>query len=69
MNNTFSEFLMEVAYHYNANFDLRFGQAAFNVLYALDEDLANSIRGTDLDPFHDDEKLPEFLERLRSEWK
>jgi hypothetical protein len=41
------------AKHHNPEW--RFGQAAFNVLHANFPDLANAIRGTEVDPFH----LPE----------
>lgn len=36
---------------------LRRGQALFNALYEQAPDLANTIRGTDLDPFYDDKKI------------
>lgn len=38
----------------------RAGQAAFNALYILTPRWAISIRGSDLDPFHRDERLPAF---------
>ena len=31
---------------------LRYGQALFNALHEVDPDLANDIRGGDLDPFY-----------------
>jgi hypothetical protein len=40
----------------------RRGQNYFNALNDLHHDLANQIRGTDLDPFYDDKKLASFLE-------
>jgi hypothetical protein len=68
MIDTFSEFLSHVSHTYMKEYEWRFGQTCFNVLYELDEDLANCIRGTDIDPFYDDVKVPEFLKRLRDEW-
>ena len=68
MNTKFSDYLLEVSYSYVRQFELRYGQTCFNVLYLLDPDLADSIRGTDLDPFHNDNRVPEFLKRLRDEW-
>lgn len=68
MSETFSHFLMEVAHVYHASLDYRFGQTCYNVLFNLDPDLATSITGTPIDPFHDDEKVPEFLKRVRDEW-
>lgn len=38
----------------------RKGQAAFNALYSLAPGWADSIRGGKLDPFHRDDRLPEF---------
>lgn len=40
--------------------DERIGQAAFNVLNELDPDLADMIRGSLVDPFYKDSRLPEF---------
>lgn len=34
----------------------RLGQAIFNLLYDYDKDLANEIRGTELDMFHMNDK-------------
>lgn len=45
--------------------DWRQGQAAFNALYKIRPDLADSIRGHfQLDPFHRDERLPAFFDWL-----
>lgn len=40
------------------------GQAAFNQLARERGDLADELRGGNLDPFHDDERLPAFLDHL-----
>ena len=50
----------EAAAVYVKTYGWREGQAAFNALHEIDPDLANEIRGTRLDPFHQDGKLPEF---------
>ena len=42
----------------------RIGQALFNGLYAVRPDIADAIRGSDTDPFHDDSRLPAFLAEL-----
>jgi hypothetical protein len=68
MSETFSHFLTEVAYVYHASLEFRFGQTCFNVLYKLNPDLATSLTGTDVDPYYDDDKVPEFLKRVRDEW-
>ena len=36
----------------------------FNALYALEPELANSIRGGELDPFYDDGRVTKFLDWL-----
>jgi hypothetical protein len=50
------------------NRDWREGQRAFNVLHLMRPDLSEQIRATPLDPFHRDERLPEFLEWLKENW-
>lgn len=43
---------------------LRAGQALFNALLLVRPDLAEEIRGTDLDPFYDNKKIKKCLEWL-----
>lgn len=47
----------------------RRGQAAFNQLLATKPELAELVRGTKEDPFHDDERLTLFEAWLRDAWK
>jgi hypothetical protein len=42
----------------------RLGQAMFNALYELDPEAANRIRGTLVDPFHNNANIPNFLSTL-----
>jgi hypothetical protein len=44
--------------------ELRLGQIAFNELYATEPTIANLIRGSEFDPFYDDEKLEAFYEKV-----
>lgn len=46
----------------------RDGQTYFNVLYAGRPDLADAVRGTDLDPFHRDDRVPAFLRWVARNW-
>lgn len=39
----------------------RKGQALFNALHNLVPEVANSLRGTENDPFHNDAKIPDAL--------
>lgn len=43
------------------------GQTYFNILFQEHDEFARQIIGTDLDPFFDDNRLPEFLARVRDE--
>lgn len=47
--------------------DWRVGQAYLNVLFDLDADLARRATGSPIDPFHQDDKLPEFFLWLHKE--
>ncbi len=42
----------------------RKGQAYFNALYETNIELAESIVGTDIDPFYDDAKVVPFLNKV-----
>lgn len=49
----------------------REGQTYFNVLYydGFDPEFANSIRGSDLDPFHRDIVISSFLDAVIDRWE
>lgn len=40
----------------------RRGQVAFELAYEINSDLADSVRGTELDPFYIDARLDDFAE-------
>lgn len=42
----------------------RLGQWAFNLLYEGYPEIANYIRGGEADPFHDDSRMPLFLQAI-----
>ena len=42
----------------------RKGQSFFNALYELHPEVADKIRGTDLDPFHHDDRIPLLINYL-----
>lgn len=54
-------FLTAVDEAHRANPEWRYGQAAFNVLERLEPELAEEVRGTVLDPFHQTGRVPEFM--------
>jgi len=43
---------------------MRKGQFLFNKLYEIDPVLANEIRGSDTDPFYDDNKIMSFKDKV-----
>lgn len=44
--------------------DWRRGQTAFNVVYQYEPNIANRIRATAADPFHNEARLPLFWQRV-----
>jgi hypothetical protein len=46
----------------------RRGQYAFNLLFQVRPDIANEFRATELDPFHRDHKLPDWLNAVEAAW-
>lgn len=64
---TFQEFDRQVVRYLNANLDMRYGQAVYNVLHAVDQDAARAINGTHLDPYYDDTIVPKTYEWLLSQ--
>jgi len=46
----------------------RVGQWMFNVLHEMRPELANAVRGGDLDPFYDDAKIDNFLNWVSKNW-
>lgn len=58
---TIQEYIDWCAEWGNRHPDLRIGQHMFNTLEARHADIAAYIRGTYVDPFYDDKRIPEFL--------
>lgn len=65
---TFPEYLVEVAAYQTSHPSWRRGQRHFNVLCMHRTDISETIRGTLLDPFYQDARIPTFLEAVRSRW-
>lgn len=57
-----AEYLTAVAT--NSGDSYRRGQKMFNVLWEMEPEIANEIRGTDVDPFNDDSKIGDFLKEI-----
>ena len=47
---------------------IRVGQHYFNTLWKIRPDIANEIRGTMNDPFHNDKKLGQFILQVAELW-
>ena len=48
--------------------DWRLGQAYFNVLTEARPELAEKVRGSMVDPFHDDSRIGDFLVFISDHW-
>ena len=46
----------------------RSGQALFNLLARIRPDISEMLRGSDMDPFHRDERLPDFYDFVARHW-
>lgn len=46
----------------------RLGQAYFNVLHRVREDLSGMVRASIADPFHQDNRIPTFLKFIKENW-
>lgn len=44
---------------------IRKGQSYFNEAYNMNPKLVDQIRGTDIDPFYVDKRVPKFIEFLK----
>lgn len=65
---TFTEYCVKVGYYMANHPSVRQGQAFFNVLHEERPDLADEIMRVKLDPFHNEEVLPQFLEYVEENW-
>lgn len=54
--------------HTRDELDLRLGQKLFNALWNYRADVADKIRGSIIDPFNNDDKIPAFLEKVDELW-
>ena len=65
---TYTEFLSAVRTLRAGNPDWRQGQTYFNALHRVRPDLAEKVRGSELDPFHSDDRIPGFLTFVSNRW-
>ena len=47
----------------------RKGQATFNSVCEIDEEIANKLRGTDKDCFYNDSKVSDFMKEVWDKWE
>jgi hypothetical protein len=57
---TFEELSIQLEEYVRSHSSQRTGQAYFNALSSIRPDLANEVRCTPADPFHNDDNLPNF---------
>lgn len=55
------DFFFELPHYKSNRPEQRNGQAMFNLLNTIAPDVAESVRGTENDPFYGDEKIGDFL--------
>jgi hypothetical protein len=65
---SYQEYVTAVTAASDAHPSWRLGQAYFNVLADANPALADSIRGSDLDPFYNDDVLPALVVWLQGSW-
>jgi hypothetical protein len=67
---TFNDYLHAVASYMDhpATQNWRAGQCAFNLLVRVRGDIAELVRGSDMDPFHRDANLPAFYDFVARHW-
>lgn len=58
---TYEELILHAVRYHAEHPEQRIGQACFNAVHEVEPEVANLVRGTTLDPFYRDERLPEFL--------
>lgn len=68
VNLTFPEYLAEYVLTAVTHPRWRNGQAAFNALHQIRPDIAEKVRGSSFDPFHQEQALQEFWTFVESEW-
>lgn len=54
--------------HTRDELDLRLGQVLFNMLGAYNVEVQDKIRGSIVDPFHNDDNVSAFLEKVDELW-
>ncbi len=65
---SYGKYLSECGRIYKQQSSWRKGQTYFNVLVQVRPDLSERIRTSHLDPFYLDERIPEFLEWICTNW-
>lgn len=63
----YKEFCERLAWFHISRPCKRLGQAAFNFLHDINPEVANSVRGTAVDCFYNDDLLPNFFEAIKPE--
>lgn len=54
--------------HDEAHPHLRWGQTYSSLLNKYVPNLALTVLNTDIDPYYDDRKIPEFVQHIRERW-
>ena len=65
---TYGEFIAHTIATFPDDGNIRWGQHWFNTLFRVRPDIANTIRGTSLDPFYRDEVSSETAQKCSRMW-
>ncbi len=65
----FSQYLDDVVDANLNNPDWRFGQSCFNVAFELEPEWCTTTQAILVDPFFNDNVVPDFLKLLRDHWE
>ena len=75
MRNSFNEFLLDFAINYEHHINstvptktLRAGQMFFNLLSERRPDIADAIRGSEFDPYYQEEVSDETMDKVELLW-
>jgi hypothetical protein len=65
---TFDDYLQHANRAWLGQTVQRRGQMFFNVLAEARPDISERVRGGSLDPFHRDDRIPDFLRHVEDRW-
>jgi hypothetical protein len=68
METSFNDYINRVLQMQEAHPEWRVGQTFFNVLYIMRPKMADQVRGSEIDPFYQDDRVLIFLAFVDEHW-